>query len=377
MIDFWHMHREGVKAMGWRLRIVTLFLALCCFMGFDAMGESKAYILMDLDTGRVLYEKNADERLAIASTTKIMTCLLALENSALADRVTASENASGVPGTSIYLSVGETLSMEDMLYGLMLRSGNDAAVAIAEHVAGSVEAFSNMMNERAGAIGADAYFTTPNGLDAGGNGASARGITLITREALFNPDFRRIVGTKKKTIPWTDHEYERVLTNKNKLLSDYEGAIGVKTGFTNKAGRCLVFAAERENMTLVGCVLNCYDWFDEAEKLLDKGFLEYDAKVFLEKGEIVDTILVGGKKVRVAAGKTVKAPLKDGEKTDFKIEIEELSLPVLKGQIVGKASVVAGGDVIMTSDLVSMDTHEKPSFAGALKKVVSLWKFGG
>lgn len=363
--------------MGLGKKMISVIVALCCLMRFESFGEAKAYILMDLDSGRVLYEKNADQRLAIASTTKIMTCLLALENSSLTDKVTASKNASGVPGTSIYLSVGETLTMEEMLYSLMLRSGNDAAVAIAEHVAGSIEAFSKLMNDRANEIGADAYFTTPNGLDEGGNGASARGITEIARTALGNPDFRRIVMTKRKTIPWSDHEYERVLVNKNKLLSDYEGAIGIKTGYTKKAGRCLVFSAERENMTLVGCVLNCPDWFNEAGKLMDKGFLEYDARVFYEKGEIVKTISVGGKEVRVAADENIKAPEKTGEELELKIEIGEACLPVFEGQILGKASVVSDDSVILTIDLVSMDTHEKPSFESAMKRVISLWTMGG
>lgn len=358
-------------------KILCVILAcVCCLMHFEAFSEAKAYILMDFDSGRVLYEKNADERLAIASTTKIMTCLLALENSLLSDKVTASKNASGVPGTSIYLSAGETLSMEEMLYGLMLRSGNDAAVAIAEHVAGSVEEFSKMMNDRAEKIGANAYFTTPNGLDKGGNGASARGITQITRAALKNDDFRRIVITKRKTIPWKDHEYERVLVNKNKLLTEYEGAIGVKTGYTKKAGRCLVFSAEREGLTLVGCVLNCPDWFSEAEKLLDKGFSEYSAKVFFEKGDIVETISVGGKSVRVIAGDSGKAAVRNGENAEVKIEIGEVALPVSEGQIVGQAKVLGDGGVILTVDLLSMDTQEKPSFGSALSKVVSLWTAG-
>lgn len=359
-----------------RKRAFTLLLSVLFLIHLNAQCEAKAYILMDLDSGRVLYEKNADQRLAIASTTKIMTCLLALENSSLTDKVTASENASGVPGTSIYLSVGETLSMEDMLYGLMLRSGNDAAVAIAEHIAGSKEEFSKMMNARAKEIGADAYFTTPNGLDEGENGASARGITEIARIALKNQDFRRIVMTKRKTIPWTDHEYERVLSNKNRLLSDYEGAIGVKTGYTKKAGRCLVFSAEREGLTLVGSVLNCPDWFDEAEKLLDKGFSEYDAMVFYEKGEVVKTITVGGKEIRVIAGETVKVPIKEGERAEVKIEMGETSLPVFKGEVLGKALVIADDHVILTFDLLSMDMHEKPSFGSALKKAVSLWPVG-
>ncbi len=352
---------------------------LCGFFLFPALvnGEAKAYILMDLDSGRVLFEKNADQRLAIASTTKIMTCLLALENCDLSEKVTASKNASGVPGTSIYLSVGETLSMEDMLYGLMLRSGNDAAVAIAEHISGSAKEFAYLMNARAEELNADAYFTTPNGLDEGGNGASARGITLIAREAMKHDDFRKIVSTKKKTIPWVDHEYERVLTNKNKLLSDYEGAIGVKTGFTSKAGRCLVFAAEREDMTLVGCVLNCPDWFDESERLLDEGFNTYDVCVFHEKGEEVKTIYLGGREIIIAAGETVKAPVKEEDDVKTEIRLNDLSLPVFEGQKAGEISITVNGEKIAVFDLVCMNTETKPSFSSAFGRVISLWTFMG
>jgi len=357
-------------------RVMCGFLCAVFMLFGNAEAEAKAYILMDFESGRVLAEKNSDQRLAIASTTKIMTCLLALENSSLSEKVTASKNASGVPGTSIYLSVGETLSMEEMLYGLMLRSGNDAAVAIAEHVSGSTKEFANLMNARAAELGADAYFTTPNGLDEGGNGASARGLTLIAREALKNEDFKRIVSTKKKTIPWVDHEYERALTNKNKLLSDYEGAIGIKTGFTQKAGRCLVFAAEREGMTLVGCVLNCPDWFQEAERILDEGFETFDVCVIHEAGEIIKTVYVGGREINIACKETVKAPVREGESIRTEMLLNDLSLPIHEGQTAGKIKILADGKKIDDFDLVCMDTQTTPSFLSAFRRVIALWTVG-
>jgi len=357
-------------------RLASVILCLCFLLSACAYAEAKAYILMDYETGRVLMEKNADQRLPIASTTKIMTCLLALENCTLSEKVTASKNASGVPGTSIYLSVGETLSMEDMLYGLMLRSGNDAAVAIAEHISLSSKAFSELMNARAQVLGADAYFTTPNGLDEGGNGASARGITLIAREALTHDDFRKIVSTKRKTIPWVDHEYERVLTNKNKLLTDYEGAIGVKTGFTSKAGRCLVFAAEREGLTLVGCVLNCPDWFDEAERILDEGFERYNACVFYEKDEKIKTVFIGGRAIEIGVKEDVKAPVQEGDDIKTEIHLPDLALPVYEGQKAGEIWITANGEKIADFDLVCMNTDIKPSYSSALKHVISRWTAG-
>ena len=205
--------------------LLALFAALfpgCAFADTSdeplAIG-AKAAILMEAETGRVLLEKNADQRLPMASTTKIMTCLLALENSSLEETVTVGKNAAGVTGTSLYLSQGETLTMEQMLYGLMLRSGNDAAVAIAEHVDGSVEEFVARMNRRAVELGADAQFKNPHGLDQQGHEASARAMALILRECLKNETFARISSTKEKVIPWPGNEYSRVLKNKNRLLT--------------------------------------------------------------------------------------------------------------------------------------------------------------
>ena len=175
---------------------------------------AKGAVLIDAKSGRVLFGQNENERFPMASTTKIMTALLALENCSLDEEVTASENASGVPGTSIYLGVGETLTMEEMLYGLLLRSGNDAAVAIAEHVSGSVEAFAARMNARAAELDADAHFVNPHGLDADGHEASALALARIFRQAMQNGDFRRITGTKKTTIPWVGNDFSRVLEQK-------------------------------------------------------------------------------------------------------------------------------------------------------------------
>jgi len=353
------------------LAVILLFV----FVGAACAGEvnAKAAILIEFETGRVLFEKNADERLPIASTTKIMTCLLALENASPDQTVTAGKNASGVPGTSIYLSEGETLSMSDMLYGLMLRSGNDCAVAIAEHISGSVEAFASLMNMRAEQLGANAYFTTPNGLDEGGNGASARGIALIAREAMKNEDFRDIVKTQKKTIPWKDHQYERVLTNKNRLLKTYDGALGIKTGFTSKAGRCLVFAAEKDGMTLIGAVLSCPDWFDEAEKLLDYGFENYSMETIVRAGENVFEEHAYGQTIRLNAGKDICLPLAEGEKIYVQYEKNKIDLPIYEGEAAGKARVFLNDNCVYETDLVYEKTIEKMSFAAAFEHAVGAW----
>ena len=196
--------------------LISLMLMLPCARASEQpfTVEAKAAVLIDGATGRVLFAQNANERLPMASTTKIMTAIIALENSLPGEIVTAGKNASGVEGSSIYLSVGEELSMEHLLYGLMLRSGNDAAVAIAEHVAGSVGAFADMMNAKAKELGASAHFVNPHGLPAEGHEASALGMALIMRSALTLPDFRTITATTRKVIPWVGNEYSRVLENK-------------------------------------------------------------------------------------------------------------------------------------------------------------------
>ncbi len=365
--------------MSYRYRLLTACVFFMC-LSVSALCEMpqpacKAAIVMEYETGRTLFEYNADELLPIASTTKIMTCLLALENCKLDETVTASRNASGVPGTSIYLSVGEQLSMEDMLYGLMLRSGNDAAVAIAEHVAGDVSAFSEMMNARAAEMGVYAHFTTPNGLDSGGNGASARAITEIARHALKNDDFRKIVSTKSRNIPWVDHDYKRVLTNKNKLLSTYPGAMGVKTGYTSKAGRCLVFAAERDGMLLVGSVLGCPDWFNASADILDYAFSEFSMNTVLSSGETVYTAPVEntGKTARLALESPLSLPLKPKEAYTLVYEVRNLKAPVRVGDAAGEAKCIIGSETVASGRLIVTEDIIKPDFKNAFASVLKCW----
>ncbi len=188
--------------------------------------SASAAVVIDMETGRVLLSYHENEPLPMASTTKVMTALLALENGNLDDVVTVSQNAYGVPGTSIYLSLGEHIRLRDLLYGLLLASGNDAAVAIAEHIGGDVETFCRMMNQRAQELGCqDTVFVNPNGLPADGHHTTALDLALIAREAMSHELFREIVSTQRATIPWEGRSYDRVLNNKNRLLSDYEGAL--------------------------------------------------------------------------------------------------------------------------------------------------------
>lgn len=338
--------------------------------------EAKAAVLIDGASGRILFAQNADEMLPMASTTKIMTAILALENCSLDEMVTAGKNASGVEGTSIYLSEGETLSMEHMLYGLMLRSGNDAAVAIAEHVAGSVSAFAGMMNAKAKELNADAHFVNPHGLPAEGHAASALGLARIMRYAMTIPEFRTITGTSRKVIPWVGNEYSRVLENKNRLLTTYEGTTGGKTGFTNAAGRCLVFSAERDGMELIGVVLNCYTWFDTAEMLLDYGFDNFRTETALETGQSAGVaILEGGaqKAVDVVAGGDLTSAIARGKPFTVRYTYESLTAPIQKGQIVGTAWMESGGEVLASCPLLAAEDVHEWDFGEALRSVLRNW----
>ena len=338
---------------------------------------AKGAVLIDGASGRVLFGQNENTMYPMASTTKVMTTLLALEHSQLDEQVTAGKNAHGVTGTSLYLSEGETLSMEHMLYGLMLRSGNDAAVAVAEHIAGSVPAFAKMMNEKAAALGIDAHFVNPHGLDAEGHKISALGLALLFREAMKNEKFRTITGTQRKVIPWVGNDYSRVLENKNKLLKTYEGATGGKTGFTNNAGRCLVFSAERDGMELIGAVLNCPTWFDTATQLLDWGFENFRPEKALSDGEKVAALRVRGgvfETVDAVADGPLAAAMRVGAPAKVRSELpKRVDAPVSAGQALGAASLTDGVSVCARCDLVAARDVEKRDFAQALRRLIRLW----
>ncbi|MBR6766494.1 MAG: D-alanyl-D-alanine carboxypeptidase [Clostridia bacterium] len=339
--------------------------------------EAKGAVLIDADSGRILFGQNENEMLPMASTTKIMTALIAIENADLEDTVTTGKNASGVEGTSMYLSVDEALSMEHMLYGLMLRSGNDAAVAIAEHVAGSVSKFADLMNARASELNADAHFVNPHGLDADGHKASALGLAKIMREAMKHESFRTITGTSRKVVPWVGNEYSRVLQNKNRLLTDYEGAIGGKTGYTGKAGRCLVFCAERDGLTLIGAVLNCPSWFDTAERLLDYGFENFRTENAFAAGTTAAVLPVTGgelKKVDILTGSALVAAVDVDSETEILLNLPESApAPVYAGQVMGKAQIKTDGIVIAQCDLVAAIDVPKRSVLRTLIRILRNW----
>lgn len=329
--------------------------------------SASACVIIDEASGRVLLQHNAETPLPMASTTKVMTALLALERGSLSDRVTCSRNAFGVPGTSIYLSEGETLTLEEMLYGLMLASGNDAATAIAEHIGGTVDDFCRMMTARAAELGCKStVFLTPHGLPREGHYTTAHDLALIAREAMTHETFREIVTTQRAKIPWEGRDYSRVLNNKNRLLSTYEGATGIKTGYTKKAGRCLVFGAEREGMRVIGVVLNCGDWFDEAARLMDMAFARYEAITLMDEGETIRQIPVTtseSEAVSAVLAGNLTGVIARGTLPTVEIDLpESLDAPVSKGDPLGEVRMVAGGQTVASAPLVAGETALRDDF---------------
>lgn len=235
-------------------------------------------IVIEAQTGTVLYEKNADERRAMASTTKIMTALLTIEAGDPDREFTVDPLAIRVEGTSMGLREGDRVSRRDLLYGILLPSGNDAANAAAVSVAGSIPAFVEKMNERAQQLGlSDTHFVTPSGLDADGHYTTARDLAKLAAFAMHDELFREIVSCTSADVEFGNPPYQRTLYNSNKMLKRYSGAIGVKTGFTDNARRCLVSAAERDGVTLVAVTLNAPDDWNDHTKMLDYGFTQVRA----------------------------------------------------------------------------------------------------
>ncbi|MEF3301856.1 D-alanyl-D-alanine carboxypeptidase family protein [Paenibacillus sp. GYB003] len=270
--------------------------------------SAESAALIDVASGRLLNVKNGDKQMRIASLTKIMTAIVAIEHGTLSDQVRVSAKAAGKEGSSLYLKAGEEMSLENLLYGLMLRSGNDAATAIAEHVGGSLEGFVYLMNEKAALIGMSrTQFKNPSGLDEEGHYSTASDMAKLTAYALRHPVFREIVKTKTKTAPNPHESWDYRWYNKNKMLSIYEGADGVKTGYTKLAKRCLVSSATRDGRQLAVVTLNDpNDWVDHA-KLLDYGFKHYPQQRIVQKGDRLENM-------PVVVGQSFDYPLLDEER---------------------------------------------------------------
>jgi len=308
--------------------------------------HAKSSSVIDVKSGRIIFQENGDEPMRIASLTKVMTAIVAIENGNLSDEVEVSSNAYGTEGSSIYLHLGEKISLHNLLYGLMLRSGNDAAVAIAEHVGGSIEGFVYLMNEKAQMLGLkNTSFKNPHGLDDDGHYSSANDMAKLTAYALKNETFQTIVKTKVKTVPNPNEEWDRSWTNKNKMLNLYEGADGVKTGYTKLAHRTLISSATREGQQFAVVTLNDGDDWNDHRRLLDYAFEHYPMTTIVSKGEKVSGSL--------AVARTFEYPLTRDEISQLRKKIvleDETSTDYRLGER-GKLELYLGDEKIVSLPL--------------------------
>jgi len=360
--------------------VIAFSLLFPCHIGLaaDNMGiTARSAILMDAHTGQVLYEKDAFNPAPPASTTKIATALLALEMGELQSVVTVSERAARVGESSMHLTAGEQLTLEQLLTGALVRSGNDACVAIAEHLTGSEHLFVQLINNRLRFLGAESTnFVNTNGLPARGHVTSAYDLALITRYALANPAFCKIVGTRFAVIHGP-HQWTHALTNTNKLLWNYPGTTGVKTGTTNEAGQCLVASATRDGRCLISVVLHSSDRYKDSIKILEYGFSNFNPVTVIEKGEVV-------KRITVAEGDINRLPLVADRSVIFlRYQNEDwhpekrfvfkpsLTAPIRAGSKLGQVLVLNEGKVVGYANLVTQTSVNNTSSISFLNRLIS------
>ncbi len=356
------MKKTHVRAAATLAAVVLLFSNLPQVKAISA----RSAILMDADSGRIIYEKNPDERSLIASTTKIMTALVVCEQCNILDRVQVMPEAVGIEGSSMYLREGEILTVQELLYGLMLHSGNDAAVALAIYCGGTVEGFVALMNDEARRLGLEnTHFENPNGLDNENHYSTAQDLAKLSAYAMKNEIFAKTVSTKSMRIG------ERYLTNHNKLLWRYEGADGVKTGYTKAAGRILVSSAQRNGRRLVAVTIHAPDDWNDHVALLDTGFGGYETKTIVEAGDCVgNMVVISGDRqsIELLAEETFTYPLAESEKITFLLPGPGfVYAPIQEGMEAGYVHVLVEGKAVGKVRVAYGDTvdqskkAEKPS----------------
>ena len=355
------------------LKVFSIILVFIIISTFIILSDKKStaeqdssYVVMYAGSGQVLAGKNLDTPLPMASTTKVMTALVTLKKCALSEVVIIPKQAVGIEGSSVYLREGEHFTVEQLLYALMLRSGNDSAVALALHVGKNMDEFVEMMNEEARSLGLkNTHFTNPHGLHDPDHFTSARDLGLIACRAMSDPVFKKIVSTKRFDVPASDHTAQRVWYNKNKLLTSFEGANGIKTGYTTKSGRCLVAAAEREGMQLVCVALNHYDMWNDCAAYMERAFDEYCAVRGCNEGETLYSS-ADGVAVGVRGGLSFAAKKADISALSYRIIPDgDHKLPLKAGEDLGRLEVFAGECLLFSSRLFTINdiTSEKQLYA--------------
>ena len=354
-----------------------LSLSICNVGAVSVSAEAAA--LIEAENGNIIYEKNSSARLPMASTTKIMTAIVALENCPADSVVTIPHDACGVEGSSVYLVSGEKLTMSELLYAMLLESANDAATAIAIEVAGSVDAFSDMMNEKAAELGlCNTHFTNPHGLYDENHYTTAAELAKIAAYALKNDTFRKIVSTYKYKIPLKNGEGVRVLINHNKLLRMSDEVIGVKTGFTKKSGRCLVSAAERDGVTVVAVTLNAPDDWNDHLSMINEGLAAYKSYALLKENECsysVPAVYTENGTITVTNRDSLTLTLPSGSTVTSVTELPHIILtPVSENEEIGRVRYYCDGKEIASVPLVSCETTTAPEKNGLIIKITNLFR---
>jgi D-alanyl-D-alanine carboxypeptidase (penicillin-binding protein 5/6) len=344
---------------------------------------SKHIICIERTTEEVLFEKDAYTKTAMASTTKILTAIIALENCDLSEEIEISSKAAGTGGSTLGIVANTKMTMESLLYGLLLRSGNDCAVVIAEHIGGGVEEFANIMNEKAKEIGLNnSHFVTPHGLDSNEHYTTAYDLAILTNYALNNEKFKNIVGTKQITI--SINGYSRVLNNTNELLGNVQGIYGVKTGFTGNAGRCLVTACKRENLDVIIVVLGAdtkrirgidtksvleyvFNNFEmvNTEELVKEAFNNYDVSKSIKISKSQSNL-----KIKYADNFTYVYPVNKNKILDLKTSIYCVSVinaPLEAESIIGKMRIMCDDKILYEIDIKLEEDVEKMNWKNYLK----------
>lgn len=352
--------------------------------------NSRRYIVYDRISKSMIIGKNEDVKSAMASTTKIMTTIVILEKTDLNEKVTVSAKAGGTGGSRLGLKRGDKASVRDLLYGLMLRSGNDAAVALAEHVGGSVKGFAELMNEKASELGlTNTHFVTPHGLDDANHYTTALELAKLTDYAMDNETFAKIVGTKSTTIYINNQS--RQINNTNELLGVLNGVVGVKTGFTNNAGRCLVTETKRNNMDIITIVLGAdtkKDRTKDSVNLIEYTFSKY--KMYNLEEQIIEEfnkwkninekriLIIKGKqsnpKLALGAIEKVTIPICDNDKIEYSINaLTEVEAPVKQWNVMGTLTVKINGEILENIDIVNVNEVQKRDWKDYFKIVLNTY----
>ena len=325
-------------------------------------------IVIEASTGHVIYARNPDGPMFPASTTKIMTLILALERGGLDEIVTVGENAFNTQGSTLWLDTGERIPLQDLLYGMMMVSANDASVAIAEHIDGNVANFAAHMTQRAKELGAtNTNFTNPHGLPDDNHYTSARDLALITLHGLKLSGFEQIVTTTEMAFGWIHDDNNKTIRTENQLLWTYNGCNGVKTGYTERAGRCVVCSAKRNGIQLISVVLDGLYMWNDSIILLDYGFENVTTATIVKSDEVIKTLpIISGRRKSMpvkTAGEIILPNFKNNDAYEIKYDMPEvLNAPITNGETIGKVRVNIDGREIASTDIVTTADVEQKSF---------------